>query len=92
MRGWTPLRSSVGDLRKTATALLDPIAETPPNPLAEHDAHIVSNRQSGPLNHKLAFALGIFHLLALAALFFFSWSAFAVAAVLWVLAQNIASA
>ncbi len=41
------------------------------------------------LNWVFTLTLGAFHVGALAALFMFSWSAFAVFAVLWVLAQNV---
>ncbi len=62
--------------------------ETPHNPQAEHDAITLTSLR-GPLRLKLASALVTFHALAIAALFFASWSALAISAVLWVVAQNI---
>lgn len=59
------------------------------NPVAEADAQAFEQQHGGKLNMKLAIALGIFHALAFAALFFFSWSALAIAAVCWVLGTNI---
>jgi fatty-acid desaturase len=41
------------------------------------------------MNLLFGFWIAVFHLGAIAALFFFSWSALAAAAVLWVLAQNV---
>jgi stearoyl-CoA desaturase (delta-9 desaturase) len=43
----------------------------------------------GPLKWIFAIVLGIFHLLAFAALFFFSWKAFAAFVVLWIFGQNV---
>ncbi len=62
--------------------------ETQPDTRAEADSQAFQQRR-GPLNGKLAAALILFHGLAFAALFVFSWSALAIAAVTWVLAQNV---
>lgn len=67
--------------------LLEAPHETPSTPQAEQDVRTLQYH-TGRLNRKLAVALVVFHALALAALFCFSWSSLAVAAVLWVLAQN----
>jgi fatty-acid desaturase len=75
------------------TSLLEAPLETPPSARAEADAlrlhETLQQRHSGKLNLKLAIPLVIFHLLGLAAFFFFSWSGLVVALVMWVLAQNI---
>jgi fatty-acid desaturase len=71
------------------TPLLEAPHQTPANLRAETDALNLEQRTGNRLNIKLTVALVIFHALAIAALFFFRWSSLAVAAVLWVLAQNI---
>ncbi len=71
------------------TALLDPPLETKASLQAEEDAHALEQRHAGQLNRKLVVPLVIFHLLGAAALFFFSWSGLAIAAVCWVLGTNI---
>jgi fatty-acid desaturase len=81
-------------VKSVATAELLPTEnEIPSNPQAERDALALEEklvqRNAGRLNWKLTVAMAIFHGLALAALFFFTWSALAWAALLWVLAQNI---
>ena len=43
----------------------------------------------GPLKAIFAVVLALFHLLALTALFFFSWKAFAAFVVLWIFGQNV---
>ena len=64
-----------------------------PSPQAERDAltleQTLAQSRAGRVNRKLLAALIVFHALAIAALFFFSWSALAWTAVMWVLAQNI---
>ncbi len=72
----------------TQTPLLDAPYETKPTHRAERDAVLLQQR-TGPLNWKLVVPLVIFHLLAVAALFFFTWSGLLAAAIFWVLAQNI---
>ncbi len=72
----------------TSTQLLEAPHETPHNAAAERDAHTLDQRR-GKLHTPLAVALIIFHALAITAFFFFSWSGLALAAVTWVLAQNI---
>jgi fatty-acid desaturase len=75
------------------SALLDAPLETPPSLRAEADAlrlnETLQQHNSGKLNWKLLVPLVIFHLLGLAAFFFFSWSGLVVGLVMWVLAQNI---
>ena len=72
-----------------SSTLLSAPFETLSNPQAEDDARVLEQQHAGRLNWKLAVALAIFHALALAAFFFFTWSGLAIAAVTWVLAQNI---
>ena len=73
----------------TSTPLLEAPLETQHSARAESDAQALGQQHAGRLHWPLAIALGIFHLLGLAALFFFSWSGLVVAAGMWVLAQNI---
>ena len=63
--------------------------ETQQSAIAEADARALEQRQGGRLNKKMAAAMVTFHGLAFAGLFFFTWSAVAISAVLWVVAQNI---
>src|ERR1035438_4837100 len=53
------------------------------------DSESLAQTRSAKLNLIFAVTLTIFHLGAIAAFFFFSWSALAVFLVLWVLAQNV---
>src|SRR5581483_4202364 len=53
------------------------------------DSEALAQTHSSKLNVIFAVTLALFHCGAIAALFFFSWSALAVAAVLWVLGQNV---
>ncbi len=55
----------------------------------ETESHRLLQSPSGRLNVVLAAWMIAFHLLAIAAFFFFRWSSLVVFAVLWVLAQNI---
>src|ERR1700739_493317 len=63
--------------------------------IAGSAAHTAATRgqmpqqKRGRLKWIYAFALGLFHILALAAFFCFSWKAFAAFAVLWAFGQNI---
>ncbi len=68
--------------------LLEAPQEIASNPTAEADAQALGQSR-GKLHRPLAVALIIFHLLALSALFFFTWSGLLAAAVMWILAQNI---
>jgi stearoyl-CoA desaturase (delta-9 desaturase) len=53
------------------------------------DSHALVQGRSKRFNWLLGVWLAVFHIGAIAALFFFSWSALAVTAVLWVLGQNV---
>ncbi|HEY6446290.1 MAG TPA: fatty acid desaturase [Acidobacteriaceae bacterium] len=53
------------------------------------DSEALGQTRSARLNVIFVVTLTVFHLGAIAALFFFSWSALVVFAVLWVLGQNI---
>ncbi|WP_446744688.1 acyl-CoA desaturase [Silvibacterium acidisoli] len=53
------------------------------------DSQTLQQSRSQHFHWFLAFWLVIFHAGAIAALFFFSWQALAVTAILWVLAQNV---
>src|ERR1700728_4811832 len=53
------------------------------------DSESLAQTRSAKLNMIFAVTLTIFHLGAVAALFFFSWSALIFSLVLWVLAQNV---
>ncbi len=55
----------------------------------EADSKALSQANSGRLNLVFAFWIAAFHLGAIAALFFLTWRALAVTAVLWVLGQNV---
>ena len=69
--------------------LLEAPHQIPADLRVEADALNLEQRTGNRLNIKLTVALVLFHALAVAALFSFRWSSLAVAAVLWVLAQNI---
>ena len=47
-----------------------------------------TQKNDGEMNWVTAIFMGLFHVGAIAALFFFSWKAFAVAAVLWWIADQ----
>ncbi len=53
------------------------------------DSHALTQSRSKHFNWLLGIWLAVFHLGAIAALFFFSWSALAATVVLWVLGQNV---
>ena len=53
------------------------------------DSASLTQSRSARFNWIFGFWIAAFHIGAIAALFFFSWSALAVAAVLWVLGQNV---
>ena len=56
---------------------------------AEADSDALTQSHSGRFNWVFGIWIAVFHIGAIAALFFFSWSALAVTLVLWFLAQNI---
>src|SRR5579875_3086521 len=64
------------------------VAEIPASTVRA-DSDALYQTRSSKLNVLFAVTLAIFHIGAVAALFFFSWSALAFAAVLWVLGQNV---
>src|SRR6476646_7136046 len=72
------------------TQIQDEVRNSPatpaPSPITR--SH-VPEQNRGPLKWIFAIVLGLFHLLALAALFFFSWKAFTAFVVLWILGQNV---
>lgn len=55
----------------------------------EADSHALTQRRTKHFNWLFGAWLAVFHVGAIVALFFFSWSALAVAAVLWVLGENV---
>jgi fatty-acid desaturase len=55
----------------------------------EADSRSLMQSRSARFNWNFGFWIAAFHIGAIAAFFFFSWSAVAVAAVLWVLGQNV---
>ncbi|MFY9936315.1 MAG: acyl-CoA desaturase, partial [Silvibacterium sp.] len=55
----------------------------------EADSRSLTQSRSARFNWNFGFWIALFHLGAIAAFFFFSWSALAVTAVLWVLGQNV---
>src|SRR5262249_21788930 len=68
----------------------DEVRTSPPTPA--HSAvtrNHVPEQNRGSLKWIFAIVLGLFHLLAVAALFFFSWKAFAAFVVLWIFGQNV---
>ena len=67
------------------------LAENPAvsNATLEADSITLTQTRSKRLNLHFAISLTIFHLGAIAAFFFFRWSAVAVFLVLWVLGQNV---
>ena len=75
--------------RYMSPTLETPHAMAPSEVAAESDAHVLLQAQSGRLNMVFAVWMVAFHGLAIAAFFFFSWSAVLVALVLWVIGQNI---
>ena len=66
-----------------------PAADTLSIETLQADSQALVQSRSRHFNWVLAIWLLVFHAGALAALFFFSWSALVVAAVLWVLGQNV---
>jgi stearoyl-CoA desaturase (delta-9 desaturase) len=60
-----------------------------PTDTVRADSEALEQTRSTKLNVIFAVTLTIFHIGAIAALFFFSWSALAVFLVLWVLGQNV---
>lgn len=74
---------------------MSPQTEVAPSPVAATvvssyaDSLAIVQARSKHFNWILAVWLAVFHIGAIAAFFFFSWSALAVAAVLWVLGQNV---
>lgn len=69
------------------------LTEAPAAPLPDEtlraDSQALVQGRSKHFNWILAIALAVFHIGAIAAFFFFTWSALAAAAVLWVLGQNV---
>lgn len=63
-----------------------PLTETSP---VKTDADLHLQTPSGKFNWVFGFWIGVFHLAAIAALFYFRWSALVVFAILWVVGQNI---
>src|SRR6202008_1649101 len=55
----------------------------------EADSLALRQSRKTSKNPLFGFWIAVFHVGAIAALFFFSWSALAATAVLWVLAQNV---
>ena len=64
-----------------------PVVQAPDTVHADSEA--LSQTRSTTLNWIFVVTLTVFHIGAIAALFFFSWSALAVFAVLWILGQNV---
>lgn len=80
------------------SSVVSPAAEVPTSAAAADvtaqatlraDSELLTQSRSTRLNIILTVTLVAFHLGAVAALFFFSWSALAVTLLLWVLSQNI---
>lgn len=74
-------------LTETAPVATNPDAAA--TEVLQADSQALKQSRSPHFNWILAIWLGVFHVGAVAAFFFFSWSALAVAAVLWVLGQNV---
>jgi fatty-acid desaturase len=70
-------------------AELAPSTEVIATETLESDSRALMQGRSPHFNWLFGLWFGIFHVGAIAALFFFSWGALAAAAVLWVLGQNI---
>jgi fatty-acid desaturase len=66
-----------------------PSAEVLSAETLEADSRSLTQSRSAHFNWLFGFWIAVFHIGAIAALFFFSWSALAAAAVLWVIAQNV---
>ena len=66
-----------------------PAADTLSIETLQADSQALVQSRSRHFNWVLAIWLLVFHAGAVAALFYFSWSALAVAAVLWILGQNV---
>lgn len=66
-----------------------PSAEVLSAETLEADSRSLTQCRSAHFNWLFGFWIAVFHIGAIAALFFFSWSALAAAAVLWVIAQNV---
>lgn len=66
-----------------------PTLDCVPAPTLQADSQALMQGRSQKFNWLLGIWLAVFHAGAIAALFFFSWSALAVTLVLWVLAQNV---
>ena len=66
-----------------------PSAEVLSAETLEADSRSLTQSRSAHFNWLFGFWIAVFHIGAIAALFFFSWSALAAAAVLWVIGQNV---
>ena len=66
-----------------------PSAEVLSTETLEADSRSLTQSRSAHFNWLFGFWIAVFHIGAIAALFFFSWSALAAAAVLWVIGQNV---
>jgi fatty-acid desaturase len=66
-----------------------PSAESLATETLEADSQSLTQSRTPHFHWLFGFWIGVFHLGAIAALFFFSWSALAAAAILWVFAQNV---
>ncbi len=72
-----------------ATTIIDPTASAPLYSAPDKDKELILHETAaGSLDWTFAIFLLFFHAGAVAALFFFSWKALAVTAILWVIAQN----
>ncbi|MGA9245762.1 MAG: fatty acid desaturase [Silvibacterium sp.] len=66
-----------------------PSAEVLSTETLEADSRSLTQSRSAHFNWLFGFWIAVFHIGAIAALFFFSWSALAAATVLWVIGQNV---
>ena len=65
------------------------VEDQPTTATLEADSQALTQSRKKSMNLLFGFWIAVFHVGAVAALFFFSWSALAVTAILWVLAQNV---
>ena len=72
-----------------STLVQGPLPPSPTTETLEADSQALMQSRKKSMNPLFGFWIAVFHIGAIAALFFFSWSAIAVSAVLWVLAQNV---
>ena len=81
--------SPLTEVTPVPETFVDTFAEKLATETLQADSHALVQGRSKRFNWLFFTWLAVFHIGAIAALFFFSWSALAVALILWVFAQNV---